>query len=273
MSDTNKEDFIINTASGFESPKQKPDFQIHSVVGVADSLKPDFEIHGIETDEEDFVIHGAREDKTAEEEDFTLHEVNTTQPTRKEMPRAGDFVEIGEVDLDNIPIFMDSETFQAMEEHLSSLRKTQTPYREMGGAPIGRYCVDSQGREFVEILAYIPFTAPSTGGDIEIPEREWYRVHMIVDEMREKGLEVVISGWTHSHPNFTPAPSDTDVNTTNTHFNQSFMSALIYDPYHRKIGAFELDGRGGLKNKGGIAITGENRNLARDISYCEEGHL
>ena len=96
---------------------------------------------------------------------------------------------------------------------------------------------------------------------------------MIVDEMREKGLEVVISGWTHSHPNFTPAPSDTDIRTTNTHFNQPFMTALIYDPFNRKIGIFELDGKGGLRNKGGIAITGENRNIAKKISYCKVAHL
>ena len=270
-----KDDFIITSAKGFEAPKKEPDFKVHSITGVADSLKPDFEITGLRgADEEgDFIVRGVGEVDSTHEDDFTLHETRTIQPVRREMPKTGQYVEVGEIDINNIPVFIDAETFQAMDSHLSSLRNTQTPYRELSGAPIGRYCVDSKGRNFIEILAYVPFSAPSSGKDIEIPAEEWIRANRITDEISSKGAQVAILGWIHSHPDFTPAPSDTDIGTTNTHFNQPFLTALIYDPFNRRIGAYELDGRGGLRNKGGIAITGNDKDLGSELSYCRAEHL
>lgn len=263
---SNEDDFRIDAACGFEPPDQPSDFKVSSITGVAGPLESDFELHGIHPEEPDFLIH--------EEPDFRTDAVRERQPIRKEMPNPKDYVVVGELDLEGIPVFIDAITYRAMEAHLLSLTNTPTPLREMGGAPIGKYCVDARGRLFTVNLAFIPFAAPSNAGEIEIPPEEWLRAHLLADKLSAKGVEVGILGWSHSHPGFLPAPSDIDVSITNTHFNRPFMVAMIFDPLKKRIGVYELDGQGGLRNKGGFAIIGDGRRqLAREIYYCSSQHL
>lgn len=271
MDDEVKDDFQTHSVTALPSKKTPTDFEIHSIVGVSDELRSDFELHGVRQDD-DFTVH-TQATANQPQEDFALNEVFQLQPSQREMPSLQNATVIGEFDPNGLPVFMDATTFQAMLSHLASLMDSTTPYAEIAGVPLGRYCRDRLGREFIEILGYLPFNTAPRGGDVQIPAEEWVRVGIIVDELKSKGIDVNELGWVHSHPNLRrPAPSDTDIQTHRDHFSLPFQTALIYDPYKKSIGAFGLDASSNLVNKKGIVITGVNRQSAQGITYCPDSH-
>lgn len=278
MADENRADFQIYSISGASPKKDEPaDFIIHGVIGVAQELQDDFFLHGVNQDVNapaDFVIHDPTPQQVGEvDADFTMVR-REIPPIRREMPSSKNGIVIGELDVNRVPIFMSADTFSAIQRHLTSLLQSQTPFLELAGAPIGLYCIDSLGRRFVEILAYVPFHTASTGGGVQIPLEEHCRVNNVVNDLRARGVNVnMVVGWVHSHPDMIPAPSDTDIATADRFYDLDYLSTIIFDPVKKVIGVFEPNGQGGLRNKGGLVITGRNRQVVQEVGYCRREHL
>lgn len=235
------------------------DFVINSVTDAGQLTEPDFQI-------EQVYDH-------AEDDDFSIETTRVVAPIRREMPSLENVKVVGEFDVDNRPVFMSEVAAEKMLSHLNSLRTTGTPYLELAGAPIGRYCVDRSGREFMEVTDYLPFQTASRPGDVVIPKDEHVRANETLDTMITRGDEVnAILGWVHSHPRMTPAPSPTDVETARKHYNLPTLPTIIVNPFGNEIGIFEYTETDGLVNKKGLVVLSKKTNLS-SYSYCQKQRL
>lgn len=257
----------------FKIISRDDDFVIESIDGIDPKLEEDFKLLSIREDSDFEVdrIYDTPPEESNEGSDFNLERTYEDEPIAAEMPSLESTKVLGIFDPNSKPVFISGTTWDAIQEHLSSFPQGQK--LELGGAPIGTYCIDRNGKRFLNIQGYIPFKTVSTETSVGMPETEWYRAGEIVDNLRNKGSQVTNLGWIHSHPGFEPAPSPRDIRTANDHFRTDSQVTIIIDPINHVIGVFERDDQGGLINKKGVVIYGENIDSARDLSYSEKQNL
>ena len=219
-------------------------------------------------DDRDFEIEQIREG----DEDFAIERTYEPPPTIKDMVSEDKRTLLGEPDLSNIPAFIHGVAFRKIIDYLLT-----RPNLELEGALIGRHCRGTQGREFVEIVEFLPFfTSRATPGSTEASEQEWFRANDRIDEMRRSGSDAQIVGWVHSHPGMRPAPTDTDIGTIEKHFKLPWQVSLIIDPKRKRIGVFEYFEEKGVTNKSGLIAYGDGDNSRLELtgySYCTAQHF
>jgi len=98
---------------------------------------------------------------------------------------------------------------------------------ERGGALVGEYAVDPNGRRFIVINDIVSATnAPATRTTINMRAEDWVQIHAEIERMEGQRL----LGWYHSHPSLGVFMSGTDKETQRRTFAADWQVGLVVDP-------------------------------------------
>jgi len=106
---------------------------------------------------------------------------------------------------------------------------------ERGGALVGEYAIDPNGRRFIVINSVVPAPhAPSTRSTINIRAEDWVQIYTEIERMNGQRL----LGWYHSHPSLGVFMSGTDRETQRRTFAADWQVGLVVDPSNESLGFF-----------------------------------
>lgn len=152
---------------------------------------------------------------------------------------------------DDLPIFVDMDAINDMEEH--ALTDTSV---ELGGVMLGGQFEDDEGRPFVLVTDSLRAQHyESTRGSFKFTHDTWAQITRERDEFPED-LQMV--GWYHTHPDWGVFLSGMDMFICNNFFNKKLDVALVIDPCRQDRGFFqwlEDPGEGTLRT-GGFYLVG-----------------
>lgn len=145
---------------------------------------------------------------------------------------------------------------------------------ELGGVFVGDYFEDSDGEMcvIIEDIIIAEFVKASLT-HLTFTSETWQEINKTIEE-KHRGKK--ITGWFHSHPGHSVFMSGYDKFIQENFFNQSFMTAYVYDPVRNERGFFcNKDGKTELSrgffllnygNKPAIINEmEENKSLKNDI--------
>ena len=162
-------------------------------------------------------------------------QVNHSQPEQELRPdRNAQFATciVGEIDPNDLPIFVDLDVMRDMEAH--SLTDTRV---ELGGVMLGRQRVDAQGNPFVVIQESLRAEHyHATKGSFTFTHDTWSEITRRRAEFHPE-LEMV--GWYHTHPGWNVFLSGMDNFICDNFFNRPLDVALVIDPCHDDRGWFQ----------------------------------
>ena len=151
---------------------------------------------------------------------------------------------------DDLPIFLDRETADAIERH--ALRDTSV---ELGGIILGHECVDDQtGEPFVWVTESLEAKHyENTQSSFTYTHEAWEEITRERDRLHPD-LDIV--GWYHTHPDFGIFLSSHDLFIHRNFFNQPLQLAYVVDPIRQTRGFFRWRGEG-LEQVGGYYLSAE----------------
>ncbi|HEV3121797.1 MAG TPA: Mov34/MPN/PAD-1 family protein [Isosphaeraceae bacterium] len=166
---------------------------------------------------------------------------------------------------DDLPIFLDVETADAIERH--ALRDTSV---ELGGILLGHECVDEEtGQAFVWITRSLEAQHyENTQASFTYTHDAWEEITRERDR-RYPDLDIV--GWYHTHPDFGIFLSSHDQFLHRNFFGQPLQVAYVIDPIRQTRGFFRWRDDG-LEQVSGYHLTADRANrlaLARFINDLE----
>ncbi len=167
---------------------------------------------------------------------------------------------VGNVDHDELMIFVDLDVQRDMEAH--ALSNTRV---ELGGVMLGRQLIDENGRPFVVISDSLRAEHyEATKGSFKFTHETWSRITRQREGFRPD-LEMV--GWYHTHPGWSVFLSGMDLFICNNFFNRALDVALVIDPCEQDRGWFQWtdNDKPATRRTGGfILTTGRFRQLELD---------
>lgn len=139
---------------------------------------------------------------------------------------------IGQLNPDDLRIFVDLDIMRDMEAHAHSNRRV-----ELGGVLLGKQQIDGNGRPFVYVFEALRAEHyEATKGSFKFTHETWSQITR--DRAKfHPDLEMV--GWYHTHPGWTVFLSDMDLFICNHFFNRPQDVALVIDPCHDDRGWFQ----------------------------------
>lgn len=166
---------------------------------------------------------------------------------------------------DDLPIFVDDQTADAIERHAYSDRSV-----ELGGILLGKECVDPEtGQPFVWITRSLEAQHyENSSASFTYTHEAW---EQITRERERRFPDLDIVGWYHTHPDFGIFLSGHDEFLHRHFFSQPLQVAYVVDPVRHARGFFRWrDGR--LDPVGGFYLIGaraERVALARLANQLE----
>ena len=168
------------------------------------------------------------------EDEIQLGEVAEAQPQTSIRPdRDAHFSTkvVGQIDPDDLAIFVDLDVQRDMEAH--ALSNTRV---ELGGVLLGRQFIDHAGKPFVVISDCLRATHfEATKGTFKFTHETWREITRQREGFRPD-LEMV--GWYHTHPDWGVFLSGMDLFICNHFFNRTLDVALVIDPCRQERGWF-----------------------------------
>ena len=110
------------------------------------------------------------------------------------------------------------------------------PREAMGFLAGDRYIY--RGKEYVEVLEYIPIKSKASEVHVEPLEGSLGIVGKKLAELND----LILVGWAHSHPGYGCFLSETDIKTQRTYFSKHYHIALVIDPLSGEYDIFKLQG-------------------------------
>jgi proteasome lid subunit RPN8/RPN11 len=142
--------------------------------------------------------------------------------------------QVGEMQDDELPIFVDLDVMRDMEAHAISNTRV-----ELGGVMLGRQCVDSDGKPFVTITNSLRAEHyQATRGSFKFTHETW---NQITNQRNQFQPDLEMVGWYHTHPGWTVFLSPMDLFICNNFFNRPLDVALVIDPCAQDRGWFQWD--------------------------------
>ncbi len=142
---------------------------------------------------------------------------------------------VGQIDSDDLAIFVDLDVQRDMEAH--ALSNTNV---ELGGVLLGRQFIDHTGKPFVVISDCLRATHfEATKGTFKFTHETWREITRQREGYRPD-LEMV--GWYHTHPDWGVFLSGMDLFICNNFFNRPLDVALVIDPCKQDRGWFHWTG-------------------------------
>ena len=151
-------------------------------------------------------------------------------------------VSCGQVDSQQLPIFVDLDVMRDMEGHA----RTNTLV-ELGGVLLGGKHIDQQGQPFVvvsEALRAEHYEA--TRGSFKFTHETWSQ---ITRERQRFSGDLQLVGWYHTHPDWGVFLSGMDTFICDNFFNDDLDVDLVIDPCQGDRGWFFWDKREGVRKK------------------------
>ncbi len=165
-------------------------------------------------------------------------QVEHQRPDRQVRPdrnRQFRVVACGNIDENDLPIFVDLDVMRDMEAHA----RTNT-HVELGGVLLGGQYLDSDGEPFVvvrEALRAEHYEA--TRGSFKFTHETWAQITRDREQF-PKDLQLV--GWYHTHPDWGVFLSGMDMFICENFFNRPLDIALVIDPCRGDRGWFYWTG-------------------------------
>lgn len=196
------------------------------------------------------------------EDGIAFDDVRYREPVRRRRPdrdRAWACLAYEVPGVDDLPIFLDHATAEAVERH--ALRDTGV---ELGGILLGKECLDDQtGAPFVVVSRSLEARHyENTQASFTYTHDSWQEITRERDRLHPE-LDVV--GWYHTHPDFGVFLSGHDLFIQRHFFGQPLQLAYVVDPVRQTRGFFQWRG-GSMSEAGGFYLTaprGDRLRLAR----------
>ena len=155
---------------------------------------------------------------------------------------------VGEIDPDNLPIYVDLDVMRDMEAHAHTNKRV-----ELGGVMLGKQCVDDDGKPFVVVTDSLRARHyEATRGSFKFTHETWSQ---ITGERNRFHPELEMVGWYHTHPGWTVFLSPMDLFICNNFFNRPLDVALVIDPCNDDRGWFQWDDTHQTQRTGGFFLT------------------
>ncbi|QEG24641.1 hypothetical protein [Mariniblastus fucicola] len=155
---------------------------------------------------------------------------------------------VGEIDPDNLPIYVDLDVMRDMEAHAHTNTNV-----ELGGVMLGKQCIDADGKPFVVVTDSLRARHyEATRGSFKFTHETWSQ---ITGERNQFHPELEMVGWYHTHPGWTVFLSPMDLFICNNFFNRTLDVALVIDPCNDDRGWFQWDDSHQTQRTGGFYLT------------------
>lgn len=141
------------------------------------------------------------------------------------------FLTFGEVENDDIKVYIRQGVYQAMESFAAS-----DTGKELGSILLGEY-VQEMGKTYVVISDYLEARyTDASASTLTFTHETWEDIHA----QREKRFpEKKILGWQHTHPNYGIFLSNYDLFIQENFFDLPFQVAYVIDPIQKLRGFFQ----------------------------------
>ena len=141
------------------------------------------------------------------------------------------FLSFGEIEHDDVKIYIKQDVYKALEKYSSSDTK-----KELGTILIGNYC-EELGKTHVVVSDYIEAKyTDASAATLTFTHETWEYVHKQHELLYPKKR---IIGWQHTHPNYGIFLSNYDLFIQENFFNMSFQIAYVIDPIQNIRGFFQ----------------------------------
>ncbi len=141
-------------------------------------------------------------------------------------------IPVGEIDPDNLPIFVELDVMRDMEGHA----RTNTNV-ELGGVMLGHQFHDKDDRPFVLVTDCLRAEHyEATKGSFKFTHETWQTISRQRD-LYPEGVQMV--GWYHTHPDWGVFLSGMDLFICDNFFNRPLDVALVIDPCRDDRGWFQ----------------------------------
>ena len=155
---------------------------------------------------------------------------------------------VGDIDEQNLPIFVDLDVMRDMEAHAHTNTRV-----ELGGVMLGKQCIDSNGKPFVVVTDSLRARHyEATRGSFKFTHETWSQ---ITGERNRFHPDLEMVGWYHTHPGWTVFLSPMDLFICNNFFNRDLDVALVIDPCNDDRGWFQWDETHQTQRTGGFYLT------------------
>lgn len=163
-------------------------------------------------------------------------------------------------DADPIPVFVSHEVMKAIERHTLSNKE-----QEVGGVLLGGFFRNDKG-SFVEVTDFIDAEkAEGTDVSLTFTHETWEQIH---ERVAQRGTDLQIVGWYHSHPGLGVFMSKEDEFIHTSFFSDPWHIAIVHDPIYTNWGCFKwADGE--LARTGGFYVFAEKRQAKRIREYVK----
>ncbi len=149
-------------------------------------------------------------------------------------------VPCGEVDADDLPIFVDLDAMREMETHARSDLRV-----ELGGVLLGGQFDDADGRPFVLVRDSLRARFyESSKGSFKFTHDTWSD---ITSRREQFPPDMQMVGWYHTHPDWGVFLSGMDLFICENFFNRPLDVALVIDPCRDQRGWFQWQEEPGAK--------------------------
>ena len=157
-------------------------------------------------------------------------------------------VSVGEIDPNDLPIYVDLDVMRDMEAHAHTNTRV-----ELGGVMLGQQCIDDEGKPFVVVTDSLRARHyEATRGSFKFTHETWSQ---ITGERNRFHPDLEMVGWYHTHPGWTVFLSPMDLFICNNFFNRSLDVALVIDPCNDDRGWFQWDASHQTQRTGGFFLT------------------
>lgn len=189
-------------------------------------------------------------------------EVEQNEPQRAVRPDKDahfSIASVGEVDPNELPIFVDLDVQRDMEAHAHTNTRV-----ELGGVMLGKQCIDADGNPFVVVTDSLRARHyEATRGSFKFTHETWSQ---ITDERNRFHPELEMVGWYHTHPGWTVFLSPMDLFICNNFFNRPLDVALVIDPCNDDRGWFQWDSNHQTHRTAGFFLT-SNRFREHELNH------
>jgi len=161
----------------------------------------------------------------------------------------------------DLPVFVDLDVLDDMEEHAQSDTSV-----ELGGVLLGGSYEDEQGRPFVVVTDSLRAQHyESTKGSFKFTHDTW---SAITREREQFPTELQMVGWYHTHPDWGVFLSGMDMFICDNFFNKKLDVAYVIDPCRGDRGMFQWTGdpHHRVRRAGGFFVTA-SRFRAAELEY------
>jgi proteasome lid subunit RPN8/RPN11 len=148
----------------------------------------------------------------------------------------------------NLVTFMDESVYRKISEHADSDKRN-----EIGGALLGRYCIDRQIQQrFILVTEVFPATGErndrfASPVVMKFTHTFFRKLDEYLDRVHEDDPNIIRLGMYHSHPGYGVFMSATDISTFRDIFVEPWHISFIIDPINQDAGVFYWQEKGGTK--------------------------